>query len=158
MANIIYLKIQGKNQGLISAGCSSFDSVGNKYQANHQDQILVYSVDHELSYRQNVAHHPVVITKGIDKSSPLLNNAITTGELLDCELNFYRISVSGGIEPYYLIKLQNAKLQYISIHYPNSLTDDEQQPFEQLHLSYETISWKHIKANTYAYAFWDDVI
>lgn len=37
MANNIYLTITGKKQGLISAGCSTFDSIGNKYQAAHQD-------------------------------------------------------------------------------------------------------------------------
>ncbi len=32
MSNLIYATIKGKNQGLISAGCSTFDSIGNKYQ------------------------------------------------------------------------------------------------------------------------------
>ncbi|CAQ83559.1 conserved hypothetical protein [Photorhabdus asymbiotica] len=32
MANLIYLTIKGKTQGLLSSGCSSIDSIGNKYQ------------------------------------------------------------------------------------------------------------------------------
>lgn len=31
MANLIYLKLTGKNQGLISAGCSTRDSIGNMF-------------------------------------------------------------------------------------------------------------------------------
>lgn len=41
MANIVYLTLKGETQGLISAGCSSLQSVGNKAQVSHGDQILV---------------------------------------------------------------------------------------------------------------------
>jgi len=33
-----------KNQGLISANCSTFDFIGNKYQENHKDEIQVISL------------------------------------------------------------------------------------------------------------------
>jgi len=42
MANISYLSLSGETQGLISAGCSTLDSVGNKAQPEHKDQIMVY--------------------------------------------------------------------------------------------------------------------
>ncbi len=32
MANLVYLTLNGELQGLISAGCSSLDSIGNKAQ------------------------------------------------------------------------------------------------------------------------------
>lgn len=32
MANLIYASIDGEKQGLISAGCSTLDSIGNRYQ------------------------------------------------------------------------------------------------------------------------------
>ena len=41
MANISYLSLSGETQGLISAGCSTLDSVGNKAQPEHKDQIIV---------------------------------------------------------------------------------------------------------------------
>ncbi|TFT50849.1 type VI secretion system tube protein Hcp [Proteus mirabilis] len=53
MANIIYLNIKGNNQGLISKGCSSFDSIGNKYQSGHEDEILVYEFLSNLSMHQS---------------------------------------------------------------------------------------------------------
>lgn len=49
MAEIIYLTLKGSKQGLISAGCSSYDSIGNKYQENHLDEILVYSTTYDLA-------------------------------------------------------------------------------------------------------------
>lgn len=36
MANISYLSLSGETQGLISAGCSTLDSVGNKAQPEHK--------------------------------------------------------------------------------------------------------------------------
>lgn len=33
MAHMIYVTIKGKQQGLISAGCSTLNSIGNRYQA-----------------------------------------------------------------------------------------------------------------------------
>ncbi|EJG5244521.1 type VI secretion system tube protein Hcp, partial [Escherichia coli] len=54
MSNIIYLSIKGKIQGLISEGCGSYASIGNKYQINHVDEIFVLQFDHSLSREYNV--------------------------------------------------------------------------------------------------------
>lgn len=43
MASIIYLKINGERQGLISAGASSVDSIGNKYQSGMRMKFLYMS-------------------------------------------------------------------------------------------------------------------
>ncbi|MFU2317222.1 hypothetical protein [Rahnella sp. PCH160] len=39
MANQIYMTLNGEKQGLISQGCGTYDSMENKYQALHRDQI-----------------------------------------------------------------------------------------------------------------------
>ena len=77
MANISYLSLSGEIQGLISAGCSTLDSVGNKAQPEHKDQIMVYALMHSISRSQNVNHHELIITKPVDKSSPLLAKALS---------------------------------------------------------------------------------
>ena len=41
MANPAYMKITGGIQGLISAGCSTHASIGNRYQSGHTDEIMV---------------------------------------------------------------------------------------------------------------------
>lgn len=38
-----YMRITGKLQGLISAGCGSQASIGNKCQVGHGDEIMVLS-------------------------------------------------------------------------------------------------------------------
>jgi type VI secretion system Hcp family effector len=44
MSNLIYASINGKRQGLISAGCSSLDSIGNRCQAGHENQVQVLTI------------------------------------------------------------------------------------------------------------------
>lgn len=100
MSSIIYLNIKGKNQGLISAGCGSFDSIGNKYQAGHENDIFVLSYQHLTTRSQHVNHQPVIILKLIDKSSPLLAACMDDNEEIECNVEFFRTSASGGLERY----------------------------------------------------------
>ncbi len=72
MSHIIYLTLEGNQQGLISSGCSTFDSIGNRYQKGHEDQIQVLGLNHTITREENIAHHPIQLIKPIDKSSPLL--------------------------------------------------------------------------------------
>ena len=69
MANIIYMTLTGEQQGLISKGCSTYDSIGNKYQKGHEDEILVLAIRHSISRAQNSHHHP------FDISSPKLSSS-----------------------------------------------------------------------------------
>lgn len=68
MANLIYLTLKGKTQGLISLGCSTANSIGNRFQNGHEDKIQVISLNHIMTREQHVIHHPVAFTKPIDKS------------------------------------------------------------------------------------------
>lgn len=55
MANIIYLKMTGEKQGLISSGCSTLESIGNKYQSSHEDEIFVYELTNQITRADNVS-------------------------------------------------------------------------------------------------------
>ncbi|KGM28394.1 Hcp1 family type VI secretion system effector [Photorhabdus luminescens] len=156
MANTIYLTITGKKQGLISSGCSTYDSIGNKYQTGHENEIYVYSFDHDISREQNVNHAPISITKPIDKSSPLLGIAISENESINCRLDFYRTSNNGAQEKYYSIEIMHASIKSISTHYPNSLTHNDAQPYEIISIAYGNITWKHHIAGTSGYSIWDE--
>lgn len=116
MANLIYLTLNGEMQGLISAGCSSLDSIGNKAQLTHCDQIMVMGLSHGLTRQQNVNHQMLTIIKPVDKSSPLLGKAISENECLSCDFSFYRTSRTGMNECYYQLKLINARISSIHLH------------------------------------------
>lgn len=101
MASVIYLKINGERQGLISAGASSVDSIGNKYQSGHEDEIFIYELMNQFTRLENVSLHPVDIRKPIDKSTPLLAQALNDKEKLNCEFLLYRTSSLGGHEVFF---------------------------------------------------------
>lgn len=156
MANTTYLTLNGQLQGLISGGCLSQASVGNKAQTAHQDQIMVMALNHSLSRAQNVNHLALEIRKPVDKSSPLLGKAITENESLACEFDFYRTSRSGASELYYRMKLVNARISKISLIVPHTISDTQGQPEEIVSFTYESINWEHCIAGTSAYSLWGD--
>ncbi|KUI97930.1 type VI secretion system tube protein TssD [Vibrio sp. MEBiC08052] len=85
MAHTAYLTLRGAKQGLISGGCNTKDSMGNRYQENHTDQITVlachFSVRKE-PHQHGLSRDSVHITKHIDKATPLLATAFARQEFL----------------------------------------------------------------------------
>jgi type VI secretion system Hcp family effector len=152
MSHIIYLSLKGKKQGLISAGCSTPESIGNRYQAGREDEIQVLSVSHSVSRDQNAHHHPVSFIKPIDKSSPLLAMAIDGNELLEAVFLCFRTSQLGQLEAFYEIKLTGATLVDFSCHYPHSIDSNDQIPYETVQIDYKSISCRHLTAGTSGYS------
>ncbi|PQQ41936.1 type VI secretion system tube protein Hcp [Photorhabdus luminescens] len=156
MSHMIYLSLNGKKQGLISAGCSTLDSIGNRYQKGHEDQIQVLSLNHTITREQHVDHHPIQFIKPVDKSSPLLGMAISSNELMTAIFFFYRINPAGQLELFYEIKFTEASIVDISCTYPNSINNNSMMPYEKILLKYKSISWNHKIAGTSGYSIWDD--
>ncbi|WP_071997742.1 Hcp family type VI secretion system effector [Morganella morganii] len=157
MADIIYLTLKGNKQGIISAGCSSYDSIGNRYQNNHTDEILVYSTDYDISRHQNISHAPFIFEKADDKSSALLLSSVTNNEILECDFKYYRIDKSGGLLHYKTIKLTKSSIIRIKNTHPNSLLENESYPMETISLRYESITVNHITASTSGYSISNNI-
>ncbi|MBS2634276.1 type VI secretion system tube protein Hcp, partial [Salmonella enterica subsp. enterica serovar 1,4,[5],12:i:-] len=104
----------------------------------------------------NVNFQPIDIRKPIDKSSPLLSQALTSNEILTCEFFFYRTSMNGGLELYYKVKLTEASLVNINFFCPNSITHNDAQPEESLSIKFKSITWEHVTAGTSSYSIWDE--
>lgn len=158
MAGLVYLTLVGEIQGLISSGCLTQASVGNKAQVAHSDQILVYSLSHPLSRERNVNHHNVSIVKPLDKSSPLLAKAITDNESLSCVFVFYRTDKAGCMECYYRLKLTDARIAELDLHIPHSVSQNGKEAQDWVSFSYKSISWEHVNAGTSTYSLWEENI
>ncbi|MBX9445363.1 Hcp family type VI secretion system effector [Dickeya chrysanthemi] len=156
MSHIIYLTLEGNQQGLISSGCSTFDSIGNRYQKGHENQIQVLGLNHTITREENVAHHPIQLIKPIDKSSPLLGVSVTSNESLTANFFFYRTNLAGQLEIFYELKLTDARIVEVSATYPHSLNDSDSLPYEVIMLRYNTIEWTHKTAGTSGYSIWND--
>ncbi len=152
MSDVKYLKLKGEKQGFISANCSSVESIGNRYQDSHKNQIQVLSVNYSISRMQNSSHHPILFIKPIDKSSPLLGVAVSNNETLSAEFDFYRINQFGILEKYFEIKLTNATIVEFTQSFPETQSSSNIVSHERILLKYESISWNHIVAGTSGYS------
>lgn len=132
------------------------DSLGNKYQKSHTNEILVLSLNHSLSREQHCNHHPIEFIKPIDKSSPLIGVAITNNEKLTAIFQAYWLNKAGVLEVFYKVKLTNATIVNVSSTYPHVINSTSVMPYERVSLRYESITWEHKIAGTSGYSIWDD--
>ncbi|VVO58491.1 Hcp family type VI secretion system effector [Pseudomonas fluorescens] len=159
MANHGYMTITGKAQGLISSGCSTQDSIGNKCQTAHADEIMVLSYSHNMANIGNInkpTHNPIVITKNIDKSSPLLAQALSSREEINCIINFYRISPFGLQEKFYTVEIRGGVVTDLTLDMPHVVLQNDVEPQEHLAIRYQDIIWTHHLAGTSGYSSWGE--
>lgn len=159
MANPGYMSIKGVAQGLISAGCSTPESIGNKYQSSHTDEIMVLSYRHNLANIGNISkptHSPIVITKAIDKSSPLLAQALSSREEINCTISFYHVSSFGLQEKFYSVSINGAVIVDLTSELPHVVLQGDAEPQEQLAIRYREITWTHHLAGTSGYSAWGE--
>lgn len=152
-----YLSINGTRQGLISAGCSTEASIGKHCRSGHTDEVMVLSLAHQIlggDNNQRALHQPVLVSKFIDKATPLLAQAIDSGERLDCDFNFYRTNPAGHLERYFTLKLSGAVLVEQRVDMPHSMLQSDQEAQEHLAIRYRDISWIHHTGSTSAHAAW----
>lgn len=144
MAMPCHLSLEGNTQGKIDGSCEIEGREGT---------ILVYKLEHSIGIPRDThtglptgkrIHGSLTVTKEIDKSSPKLFQALTSGEQFkEVLLDFYRISPQGSEESYYTIKLENAIAVDIRAWFPETLIK-ENEPYkhmENVSFSYEKIIW-----------------
>lgn len=134
-AGAVLLTVEGAVSGMIEGGVASTGQEG---------AIYVLGFSHEVVSPRDSAtglptgkrqHRPLTIIKPIDKSSPLLMNALTTNEnLVECKVKFFQRNATGEIEQYYTITLENATIVSLVSEVPN---------FESVSFVYESITWTY---------------
>jgi len=155
------MSVQGSRQGLITEGAYSKASVGNSYQSGHDKESLVKGFTHNITIPRDPlsgqpsgqrVHAPFVVTKLMDKASPLLMNALVTGETLPkIEIKQYRTNYEGKLEHYYTTILEDAVIVDIKGDAPHRIGETavaDVAPLEHVSFSYRKISWRHEIAST----------
>ena len=137
-----YFTLTGNTQGEIDGSCSI---------KGHEKKILVQAVNHTIEIPKSLQtglptgkriHGPMTILKEIDKASPKLFQALTSGEQLsNAKLEYYRISPSGKEELYYTVELKNAIITSMKKFFPNCLVPENKTigHMEEVAFTYETI-------------------
>ncbi len=155
-----YISIEGQTQGNLTAGAFTADSVGNTYVEGHEDEILVQAFDHDVTVPTDPqsgqpsgqrVHKPFKFTAALNKATPLLYNALASGEMLTrVELKWYRTSVEGKQEHFFSTILEDATIIDINCKMPHC-QDPDNADFTQLidtSLSYRKITWEHVVSGT----------
>ena len=149
MALNAYLKLKGQKQGEIK---------GSVTQKGREGKIMVIAVSHEIVSPRDAAsglptgkrmHKPFVITKELDKSSPLLYNALCTNEnLSEFEIQFWTpqlraASGTGSEVQHYTVKLTNANIVDISFRMLNNKNPElvKFAEYEEVAFTYQKIEW-----------------
>jgi len=155
-----YISIEGESQGLITAGASSLDSVGDAFVEGHEDEMMVQQFSHVVTVPTDPqsgqpsgqrVHKPFKFTVALNKAVPLLYNALASGESLSSlELKWYRTSVEGKQENFFTTALEGASIVNIECEMPHC-QDPTNSNFTQnltVSISYRKIVWDHVNAGT----------
>ncbi len=144
MALNAYLKIVAQRQGPI---------LGSVTQKGREGTIQVIAVMHEIVSPRAPAsgrptgkrtHKPFVITKLIDRASPLLYGILTSNENIPTfVLQFFRPDASGIEKQHFTIQLTNANISAINFRMPNTRSKFGMQmpEREEVAFTYQKISW-----------------
>ncbi len=159
MAIHAFATFEGVSQGEISSGALSEDSVGTAYQSGMEDYCAVFNIDSEIGRDTDAVSGQInslpkikkfELTKQIDKATPLLKNALATGEQLTVTIEYYWISASGEEELFYTEELENAVLTSIKTNMSTTSTapGESAAPTETLCLRANAVTWSHEPGGT----------
>lgn len=167
MALNSYLYLKGQKQGQIK---------GSVVQKGREGSIEVNAYTHEIVSPRDAAsglptgkrmHKPFVLTKELDKSSPLLYNALVNNETLtQFELKCFAPSMAGrvsatGVETnHFTIRLTNANIASIkSVMHNNNFAELATLPvMEEISFSYQKIEWTWVDGGITAMDDWESPV
>lgn len=162
MALNAYLQLKGAKQGIIK---------GSVTQKGREGKIMVIAVSHEVVSPRDMStglptgkrqHKPFVITKELDKATPLLYQLLVNNEnITEWELQFWtpKISAASGVGSevqHYTVKLFNAKICDIKFAMLNNKNPDltRYAEYEEIAFSYEKITWTWISGGIVSEDTW----
>lgn len=134
-----YLKIKGQKSGEIK---------GSVVQKGKEGAIAVIAVSHSIVSPRDPQsglptgqrmHKPIVFTKELDRSTPILYQALATNEnLAEVEFSVYGPDPKGGKPSLllYTVKLTNANIASIDV-----VTPDTGAPRTLVTMTYQRIEW-----------------
>jgi type VI secretion system secreted protein Hcp len=158
MALNAYLNLKGQKSG---------DIKGSVTQKGREGKIMIIAVSHEIVSPRDPAsglptgkrmHKPLVITKELDKSSPLLYNVLVNNEnITEWQLQFWQPSATGAEKQHFTIKLTNANIASIAMRLPNNKHPDlmKFETYEEIAFTYQKIEWTWMDGGITAEDNWE---
>ena len=173
-----YIKVTGAQQGPITAGANTEDSMGTGEDIpEYADYSTVIGFKHAITLPSDPRtgqpsgariHRPLMIHKVFDKASPLLYKALCTGERLEVEIIWERTK-DGKDTEYFTHKLEDALIVDMEAEMPlitellgrdvnniDILKNAARKHEERWFFSYRKIEWEHSEAGTSASDDWQE--
>lgn len=163
MALNAYLKLKGQKHGEVK---------GSVTQKGREGKIMVIAANHEVFSATDpasgfatgkVQHKPFIITKEVDKSTPILYDILVNNEdITDWELQFWKpntgSAAGAGVEiQYYTVMLTNARIVDISFKMLNNKNPElaRYAEYEEIAFTYDKITWTYVNGGITAMDDWD---
>lgn len=149
MALNAYLTLKGQKTGAIN---------GSVTQKGRENSIMVIAVSHEIVSPRDPAsglptgkrmHKPYVVTKELDKATPLLYNLLVNNEnITEWTLKFWTPQIkaatgTGNEVQHYTVKLTNANIASMAFRMANNKHPDLMKfaEYEEIAFTYQKIEW-----------------
>lgn len=158
MALNAYLKLKGQKSG---------DIKGSVTQKGREDSVMVIAVSHDIISPRDAAsglptgkrmHKPFIITKELDKSTPLLYQVLCNNEnVTELNVDFFRPDKQGVETKAFTIKLTNANISSIDFRMANNKHPDLMKfaEYEEVAFTYQKIEWTWHAGNIMAGDDWE---
>lgn len=168
MPTVCYMQLTGANQGAMHTGATGADSIGTKSKSSKEDYIQIQEFKSRIETPTDSqsgqtsgqrVHYGIEFTKEVDKSSPMLMQALATGETISsCEVQWFRTSSSGEQEHYYTTKYEDGTITAVNKDMPNAQNPDNASygHLEHVKMTYKKITETHEKAGTSGSDSWDN--
>ena len=92
-------------------------------------------------------YEPIVITKRIDKSSPLLAKALCQNETIDAVFKFFRPALTGDgtTQQFFTVTLRQGRMSHVVRTSPDSFDPASAQrpPTEEVGFVFHSIAWRY---------------
>lgn len=158
MALNAYLAIVAEKQGQIK---------GSVTQKGREGKIMVIAVAHEIVCPRDPAsgqptgkrmHKPLIITKELDRSTPLLYSVLVNNEnIKDFQLQFWQPSATGVEKQHYTVKLTNANISQIHFKMANNKSPKLSRfnEYEEIAFTYQKIEWTWVEGGVTSEDDWE---
>ena len=140
-----YMKVTAENQGFIESECD-LDGREGYIVVQGVEHCVKLPTDHRGLPNGRRVHMPITILKELDRTSPMLYQALSEGELLtEVTIDWYRIDSAGMEELYYRQTLKNAQITAIEfvVEHEADSANSKTGHMEKVSLIYDSISWSH---------------
>lgn len=137
-----YMSITAENQGSIEGECDLEGREGSIVVLGVNHKVQLPTDNRGLPNGRRI-HLPLSILKTLDRTSPMLYQALSDGELLgNVTIDWYRMDGAGMEELYYRQTLTNAQVTAIDFIVDN---DDSSKMghMEKVSFIYDSIVWSH---------------